>query len=305
MTAHIEGLIAAPLTALGPDGSPDLDKIPAQVAMLARDGVKGAFVCGTTGESLSLTTGERKAIAQAWVETAPPGFAVIVHVGHNSIETSVHLAQHAEKIGAHAVGAMAPSFFKPDGIDTLVEFCARVAAGAPTKPFYYYHIPSLTGVAFPMVQFLGAAADRIPTLAGLKFTDEDLMDFERCRRPEDGRFDVLFGRDEILLCALALGARGAVGSTYNFAAPLYLKLIAAFDEGDLAEARRLQFLAMEAVAVMQRARCSFFAAAKAIMRLRGLDLGPVRAPLRDVSPAQHAELARALDRIGFLAYCGA
>ncbi len=304
MTTHIEGLIAAPLTALGPEGDTNLDMIPAQAAMLVRDGVKGAFICGTTGESLSLTTGERKAIAEAWVKAAPPGFAVIVHVGHNSIETSMQLAQHAEKIGAHAVGTMAPSFFKPDSVESLVDFCARVAAVAPTRPFYYYHIPGLTGVAFPMVDFLRAASGRIPTLAGLKFTHEDLMDFERCRHLEDGRFDMLFGRDEILLCALVLGARGAVGSTYNFAAPLFLKLIAAFDKGDLREARRLQFLAMEAIAVMQHVRCSFFAAAKAIMRLRGMDLGPVRAPLRDITSAQHEELVRALDGLGFLEYCG-
>ncbi len=304
MYTHLQGLIAAPLTALRPDGSVNLELIPAQAAMLVRGGVAGAFVCGTTGESLSLTTGERKAITEAWVKAAPAGFPIIVHVGHNSVETSVTLAQHAEKTGAHAVCTMAPSFFKPDGVEALVDFCARVAAAAPSLPYYYYHIPSLTGVTFHMIDFMTAASRRIPTLAGLKYTHEDLMDFERCRRFEGGRFDVLFGRDEILLCALALGARGAVGSTYNFAAPLYRRLIAAFDAGNLEEARRLQFLAMEAIAVLQQARCSFFAAAKAVMRMRGIDLGPVRVPLRDITAAGHDELAKDLERLGFFEYCG-
>src|SRR5438067_649712 len=83
--------------------------------------------------------------------------------------------------------------------------------------------------------------DRIPNLAGLKFTNSDLATFQRLLRLRDGRFDVVWGFDEYLLAALALGAEGAVGSTYNFAAPLYHRIIAALAKGDLAAARAEQF----------------------------------------------------------------
>src|SRR3954469_8189210 len=120
---------------------------------------------------------------------------------------------------------MAPFFFRPGTVQELVDFMAQVAAAAPALPFYYYHIPSMTGVHIPAAEFLRAAADRIPNLAGVKFTFENLMDYAECVRFSGGRFDVLFGRDEMLLAGLSLGAHGAIGSTYNFAAPVYHRII--------------------------------------------------------------------------------
>ena len=103
-------------------------------------------------------------------------------------------------------------------------------------PFYYYDIPVMTGVLFPMPDFLDRAALRIPSFAGIKFTNPDLMAYLRCLRSDGGRFDVAWGIDEYLLAAVALGAAGAVGSSYNFAAPIYHRLLAAMDRGDLAAA---------------------------------------------------------------------
>src|SRR5947207_15012908 len=99
----------------------------------------------------------------------------------------------------------------------------------------------MTGVQLSPPDFLDAAADRIPTLAGAKFTNADLMSYQRCLHAQEGQFDVLWGLDEYLLAALALGASGAVGSTYNFAAPLYRRMMAAFERGDLAGARAEQY----------------------------------------------------------------
>src|SRR5690606_14641888 len=117
---------------------------------LVRDGVSGSFVCGTTGESLSLTLDERKAVAEAWRRSAGDRLKVIVHVGHTCQRDAAELARHAAQIGADAVAAMGPSFFRPPGVRELVDWCAGVAAAAGDLPFYYYHIPSMTGVSLPM-----------------------------------------------------------------------------------------------------------------------------------------------------------
>ena len=93
----------------------------------------------------------------------------------------------------------------------LVECCAEIAAAAPRLPFYYYHIPIMTGVAVPMTTFLTEAARRIPNLAGLKYTANTLHEYQECVALDGGRFDVLFGFDELLLPSLAVGAAGAVG----------------------------------------------------------------------------------------------
>ncbi|MCX7935226.1 MAG: dihydrodipicolinate synthase family protein, partial [Planctomycetota bacterium] len=239
MFAKTEGLIAAPFTPMLPDGGLHLAAIPAYADFLRRNGMIGVFVNGTTGEGQSLTTAERKAVADAWVAAAK-GLKVFVHVGHVSLAEAQDLAQHAQSVGAFAIAACAPYFFKPASASALAQALAPIAAAAPNLPFYYYHIPAMTGVDVPVAAFLQAAAQSIPNLAGAKFTYENLLDFQLCLRAEGGRFDMLFGRDEFLLAGLALGAQGGVGSTYNFAAPLYVEIIAACKRGDFAAARDLQ-----------------------------------------------------------------
>src|SRR5688500_3533376 len=102
----LKGLIAAPHTPFHEDGSLNLEMIPKQAAWLAKNGVLGAFICGTTGEGSSLTTEERLAVANRWVQSAPATLKVIVHAGHNSLEEAKGIAAHAEQIGAHAVAAI-------------------------------------------------------------------------------------------------------------------------------------------------------------------------------------------------------
>jgi len=164
-------------------------------------------------------------------------------------------------------------------------------------PFYYYDIPSLTGVQFPMSEFLAAAPSRIPTLTGIKFTNSDLMAYQQCLSAADGRFDISFGSDEFLLAALALGATSAVGSTYNFAAPIYNRLIAAFAKGDFAAARVEQRRSVQLVALL--VRFGYMAAAKTVMSFLGVDVGPARLPHANLTPDQRSELRRSLDELGF------
>lgn len=300
MDQPIEGLVAAPHTPMHADASISLDVIDQQARFLAANGVAGAFVCGSTGEGPSLTVPERMQIAERWMAGAPDTLRVIVHVGHLCINDCKTLAAHAQQIGAFAIGAVAPSYFKPATLDDLIDFCAEIAAAAPKLPFYYYHIPVLTGVTFPMAEFLETGAERIPTLAGLKFTDEDLMEFRKCLRVQDGRFNVMFGRDEIMLTALALGARAAVGSTYNYMAPLYLRIIDAFEAGDIESARADQSRAIDVVSLLHKYGGG---TGKAIMKITGVDCGPVRPPLRNLSDEQQAELRADLEHIGFFDYC--
>jgi len=303
MAERIEGLIAAPFTPMKDDGSVNLAAIEPYADLLRRNGVAGVFACGTTGESLSLTVAERMDVARRWADVAPDGFKVIIHVGATSLRDCRALARHAAETGAYGIGAMGPCFFRPQTVEDLAAFCAEVAAAAPALPFYYYHIPGLTGVHFPMADFLEVAADAVPTLAGIKYTWEDLMDYGRCLDVAGGRFDILYGRDETLLAGLALGARGAVGSTYSFSAPLYVRMMEAFDAGDLAAARGLQRRSREMIHMLYATTRSFLPAAKNVMKIVGLDCGPVRPPLRNLTADQAEHVRAELERIGFSDYC--
>lgn len=299
MKSILTGLIAAPHTPFRPNGEVALDVIPQQAALLSRNGVSGAFVCGTTGEGNSLTTQERRQVVEAWRKALPAGVKLVVHVGHLSVRESSALARHAQDVGADAIATIAPSFFRP-GVAELVAWCQQVAAAAPALPFYYYHMPVMTGVNVSVMDFLAHAEGQIPSLVGIKFTHEDLFDYSRASRFANGRYSILFGRDEILLAGLSLGATGAVGSTYNFASPLYLSLMRAFAAGDLAKARAEQAKSQEFIAIMSQA--GGIVAGKAAMKMIGIDCGPVRLPLRALTPAQEAKLRTDLEGIGFFDY---
>lgn len=296
MNVKTDGLVVATFSPMKEDGALNLGIVPAYAETLAGDGVAGLFVNGSTGEGVSMTNRERMASAEAW-KAASGDMKFIVHVGHHALGDACALARHAESIGADALAMVAPSYFKP-GVDQMVACCARVAAAAPSTPFYYYHIPSLSGVRYTACDFLRAAGPAIPTLAGIKYTFEDLMDYQQALDFEGGRYDVLYGRDEMLLPALAVGARGFIGSTYNYDATLYLAVIDAYRRRDFAGARRLMARAQASVNILAGSGCGI-ACAKAITSLmKGIDLGPCRLPLPSFGPGKLAWVAERLRAMG-------
>jgi len=299
MSIHrIQGLVAATHTPFHADGSLNLAIVENQAAHLQASGVGYAFIGGTTGESSSLTLEERRSLAGRWFEvTRGSALKVIVHVGSNCLGDSSVLAAQAQELGAVAVSALAPSYFKPANVSTLVSSMAQIAAAASELPFYYYEIPTMTGIALSPSDFLASAADSIPNLAGIKFTSSNLMEYQLCRASHDGRFDIPFGFDEMMLGALALGAKGAVGSSFNFAAPIYNRLIAAFERGDLISAREEQ---MRSVQTIQRLTSRvYMGAAKAVMKMLGVDVGPARLPCGNLDDAQTQALRFELEQLGF------
>jgi N-acetylneuraminate lyase len=301
ITEHIHGLIAAPLTGYHPDGSVNLEVVRPYAEMLYKNGVSGAFVNGTTGEGLSMTVKERCGLAEHWAAAAPDGFRIIVHVGHTCQAESRAMATHAMEIGVDAIAEIGPVFFRPATVEALADYCAVTAASAPGLPYYYYHMPSMNQVNLPMAEFLKVASSAIPNLGGIKYTYEDLADYERCKAFDNGKYDILFGRDEILLDGLMRGAQGTVGSTYNAFASLYLELIKAFHAGGLDEARRLQAISADICRILYETG-GFGSALKSVMSMIGLDLGEMRRPQVNLSDAAARQLEGMLRQAGALEY---
>jgi len=296
-TLRLEGLFAATYNPFACKGDLNLSAIEPMVNDLIELGIDGMYVCGSTGEGMSLSTEERKAVAGGYVQAVADRVPAVVQVGHNSLAESRVLALHAQAIGVEAISATCPSYFKVNDVATLVQCMAELAGATPELPFYYYHMPSLTGSTLDMVAFLSQGGDRIDNLVGLKYTDTKLFEFQECLELDAGRFDVVWGCDEMLLGALATGTRGAIGSTYNVAAPLYRQLMTAFFAGDLIEARRLQSLSVQMIRTM--GRFPFHPAMKSVLRSRGHDLGGCRLPLGCISDADSALLQAELAAIGF------
>ena len=294
---HPFNLIAATVTPMEADGAIALQRIPELVQWLRTDGVTGLYVLGSTGEGPSLSSRERMRVAEAFAEAAAGKLRVIIQVGHNSLAEARDLAAHAASIGVDGISATPPSFFRPGSLDDLVSCAAEVASAAPDLPFYYYHIPSATGVDLPMPALIEAARARIPNFRGLKFSDARQFALQACIEAAGAEVEVFNGVDEMLLGALVLGTRSAVGATYNFSAPLYLRMIGLFQAGDLEGARHLQGRSAAMVEVLLRT-CGL-GGWKAAMALVGMDCGPNRNPLRTPSATERDRLKDELERIGF------
>ena len=293
-----KGLIAAPHTPMNPDGSINLAAIESQAALLTKNELAGVYVCGTTGEGTSLTLDERKQVAHRWLQVAPSQLKVMVNVGHTSLQSCPMLAEDAA--GAFAISAMPPYYYKPAAAADLVDFYAGITSAAPETPFYAYHTQMIP-VPFSVCDFLTAATGRIPTLVGVKFNSTDMADFTESTNFDSQKYDILFGVDECLLASLACGARAAIGSTYNYSAPLYKRLIDAFNAGNLETAQALQLKSIQMVRVL--CRYATLAAGKAAMKLVGVDCGPTRPPVRKLTETDFKNLSEQLYAIGFEEFC--
>lgn len=274
-------LIAAVITPMKGNGDINPAAIGDYAEFLIKRGVDGVFVNGTTGEGLLMDNEERKAVAEAWMSYADR-LKIMVHVGSTSFKLSQDLAAHAEKIGAAAISAMGPCFLQPSRTEELVAFNKEIAKAAPETPYYFYNIPVASGCKADVVDFLNVAKDEIPTLKGVKYTSFNTMEEQEICALDGGRFNILHGHDELFLTGLILGAGGGIGTSYNLTSFLYKDLIAAFEAGDIARARDLQAEAIRFIHVMCDTP-SVIAGIKAMMNIYGVDCGPVRLPLRNLT----------------------
>lgn len=300
---HIEGLIAAPFTPMYPDGSLNLSLIPAYYEFLKENDVKGAFICGSTGEGVSMTLPEKKAVAKAWADCTnnDANFKVMLFLGGTCLADCKDLAQYAEQIGLYAISFTAPFYFKPANVEMLAEVCKEVASVVPNMPFYYYHIPVLTGVNFAMFDMLKAIENNIPNFAGIKYTHEDFMDFQSCLAYKNNHYDMLWGRDENMLSALVLGAKGAVGSTFNYAAPLYHRLINAFQNNDVETAQILQLKSINMIRLL--GKYGGIATGKAYMKLVDMDCGEFRLPVKNMDNNHFIYFKNDVNNLNFSEFC--
>ena len=247
-----------------------------------------------------LTEEERMKLAEKWMEVAPKGFKVIVHVGSTCVKTSRNLAAHAQEIGAWGIGAMATPFPKIGRVEELVKYCEEIACGAPQLPFYYYHIPAFNNAYLSMVEFLKAVDGRIPNFAGIKYTYESLYEYNQCRLYKDGKFDMLHGQDETILPCLAMGgAQGGIGGTTNYNGRALVGILDAWAAGDLEKARELQNFSQEVINVICNYRGNIVGG-KRIMKLIGLDLGKNRTPFRNMTDEEEKAMKAELEAIHFL-----
>lgn len=296
----IENLIAAVYAPMNSDESINLNKIESYGKFLKSNNVAGVFVNGSTGDFASLSVEERKMIIDGWALHKPNDFVLINHVGHTSLKVAKDLTTHcAHKVDA--ISALAPYYFKTRSLQCLVDYCKEIASCAPHLPFYYYHIPELSGADYSMVDFLELASEQIPNLAGIKFTKNDIIGFKYSQNFSNKKYNIMYGVDEMFLSSLPYQATGWVGSTYNHLAPLYYKIIEAFKAGDHELASKLQTKSVQFVDTLNN-RGGFNGAGKSFMKVLGIDCGPCRFPHKTFSNEELKEVTKLLEELDIMRY---
>jgi N-acetylneuraminate lyase len=294
-------ILPAVFTPMYPDGSVNYAQVAPLYQRCIDSGFMGIFLNGTTGECMSLDAGERKKIVEAWMDCRKknnhPDFKIFVHVGSANLYEAAHLAEHAQAHDANGI-AMVPTFyFRPKTLTDLVEQCKYVAAAAPEVPFYFYNIPSMTGVNFPLISFLQAAIKDIPTFSGLKNSFNDLVDYQQCLHFAKDNYDMYWGTDEVFMMVYAAGTRHYVGSTYNFMGNVYFKMLEAYHAGNFEQLNALQTETSNIYSILSD--YNSLIAGKEVMAHIGFDCGPVRRPLKNLKGSESASLLSRLKQTSF------
>jgi dihydrodipicolinate synthase/N-acetylneuraminate lyase len=249
------------------------------VDFLARGGLDGLLVLGTTGEGILLRVEERMRAVELFLEGT---LSAIAHCGAQTTADTITLARHAAERGAVGVAVVAPPYFAFDEAELLAHFDAAARACAPT-PFYVYEFAARSGYAVP-VPVIERLRERAPNLAGLKVSDAP---FERFSAYLLDGLDVFVGPEALIPEGLARGAVGAVSG-----------LAAAFPDLVAGLVREPSSEGAEPVARLRAGlqRLPFHAAIKAAIRAQGVPLlEDVRRPLRGLDVHERKELERWLE----------
>lgn len=292
MSRYNVQILPAVYTPMHDDGSINYASIDALYQHSVKSGFNGIFLNGTTGECISLSKDERQQILDAWItqrkNDTNKQLSIFAHVGSGNLYEAAELAEHAQSKDVEGI-AMVPTFyFRPTSLDDLIDQCRYIASAASQTPFYFYNIPGLTGVNFPLPRFVEAAAKEIPTFAGLKNSFNNLIDYQQCLQLENNSHTMYWGTDELFMMVYAAGNRHYVGSTYNYMGSAYFQMLDAYHEGNMEKMLRLQTETMRIYKILNE--YNSLIAGKAIMRHIGIDCGPVRRPLRRLSDQAESTL---------------
>jgi N-acetylneuraminate lyase len=286
----------------------NLNVVPAQAAYLKETGVNWTFVGGTTGESVKMTISERKKLVEAWMATDRN---VISHVGAGNVEDSRDLAMHAVSVGAKAIGVMPPSFFKPATAKSLAATVGAICSAAPSLPCYYYHIPSMNSVDIDMYQFVLAIEEltSVSNFCGIKYTGmytyPGMAAAQKIMAHEGGKYEVLSGREEMMVQALSIGIKGFVGSQFNLAGDLYGEILTRFAQEGLTPSSltAINALQQRALKLLDAWRVTGpdYNGFKYFGELAGLPLGDARLPNLPISADRATKEALAASFTSFCA----
>ncbi len=270
------GIIPAFYACYDDNGNVSTERTKAFAEFLLNKGVKGLYVCGSSGECIYQSKEERKAILEAVMEVAKGKMTIIAHVACNNTADSMELAAHAESLGVDAIASIPPIYFRlPE--DAIAQYWNDISSAAPNTDFVIYNIPQLAGVSLTMPLFKEMLKN--PRVIGVKNSSMPTQDIQMFKAEGGNDIVVFNGPDEQFVAGRAIGAEGGIGGTYGVMPELFLKCDEYIKAGNIDKAREIQYAINSIIYAMCDCKCNMYAAAKEVLRLQGIDIGDARKPL--------------------------
>ena len=273
-----KGIFVALNTIYDKNDEINVDAIKELVRIYKSKGVKGVYVCGSTGEGFLLSTEERMQVAEAVMDVADDDFTVIVHVGCAGTKESIRLARHAEKIGVDAVSAVPSVYYHLS--PASVEKHWNGIIDSTDLPFIIYNIPQLTSFNLPLDLFERMAKN--PKVIGIKNSEEPVYNMERYRTVAGDDFIIFNGSDEQYLGGRLMGANAGIGGTYGTMPELFVKLDELINQNKIEQAKLLQYKINDVIFDLISLPSLYGAAKNVISRRFGIDAGVPRSPFLPV-----------------------
>lgn len=283
-----KGIIPAFYACYDDTGAVSAERTAALTEYLIDKGVKGVYVCGSSGECIYQSKEERKLTLEKVMEAAKGRLTVIAHVGCNNTADSVELAAHAQRVGVDAIASIPPIYFHlPD--HAIAEYWNDISSGAPDTDFIIYNIPQLAGVALSMNLYKEMLKN--PRVIGVKNSSMPVQDIQMFKDVLGDDCVVFNGPDEQFVGGRCMGADGGIGGTYAVMPELFLAADEAVKKGQVDKAREIQYEIDRIIYAMCACHGNLYAVMKEILRDNGLDIGGVRKPLPSIIEADKAQIA--------------
>lgn len=291
--AIFTGAGVAIVTPMLSNGDVNYSKLEELLEFQIQNGTDAIIICGTTGESSTLTMEEHSEVIRFAIEKVKKRIPVVAGTGSNCTETAIELSREAEKDGADGLLLVTPYYNKATQ-NGLIAHYTRIAS-AVSLPIILYNVPSRTGCNI-LPGTAVALAKNVENIVAIKEASGDISQVAKLMAMAEGCIDLYSGNDDQVLPLMALGGKGVISVLSNVAPQQTHDMVQKFLDGDLAGSREIQ---LKALPLIDALFCEVNPIpVKAALNLMGMEVGSLRAPLTDMEPANQEKLAKAMKEFG-------
>ena len=293
--AIFKGAGVAIVTPMNEDGSVNYEKFGELIEFQIANGTDAIIVCGTTGESSTLTHEEHLDTIKYCVDKVAKRIPVVAGTGSNCTETAVYLSQEAEKYGVDGILLVSPYYNKATQKGLYRHF--KTVADSVKVPAILYNVPSRTGCNILPETVVKLCKD-VENIVGVKEASGNISQVATIRQMCGDDIDVYSGNDDQTVPMMALGAKGVISVLSNVAPRQVHDMCAAFKAGDVAKARQMQ---IDAIPLIEALFCEVNPIpVKEAMNMMGMEVGSCRLPLAQIQPQAKEKLRRSLSALGMI-----